>query len=89
MAEGSKSIKSFSDTELRAMVSRYERAVFAGISTHKDVLKLIAAEREILRREAKRVKETVHEERNARTATSSEGWLAVAPAGASKTHKAA
>jgi len=72
-------MKSFSDTELRAMVSRYERAVFAGISTHRDVVRLIAAEREILRREAKRVRKTMHEERAARTASSSEGWLAVHP----------
>lgn len=70
-------MKRFSDTELQALVTRYERAVFAGISSHRDVVKLIAAEREILRREAKRVRQTVHEERSARTASSGETWLAV------------
>ncbi len=80
MAEGSRSIKRFSDTELQAMVTRYERALFAGTSTHRDVVKLIAAERELLRREAKRMRQTVREERSARTASSSEGWLAVSPA---------
>lgn len=80
MAEGSRSIKRFSDTELQAMVTRYERALFAGTSTHRDVVKLIAAERELLRREAKRTRQTVREERSARTASSSEGWLAVKPA---------
>lgn len=80
MKDGSRSMKRFSDTELQAMVTRYERAVFAGISSHRDVVKLIAAEREILRREAKRVKRTVREERRARTASSSGGWLAVSTA---------
>lgn len=77
MKDGSRTMKRFSDTELQAMVTRYERAVFAGTSSHRDVVKLIAAEREILRREAKRVRQTVHAERRARTASSSEGWLAV------------
>jgi len=70
-------MKRFSDTELQALITRYERAVFAGTSSHRDVVKLIAAEREILRREKKRVRQTVHEERQARTASSSEVWLAV------------
>ncbi len=72
-------MKRCSDTELEAMVTRYERALFAGTSSHRDVVKLIAAEREILRREAKRVKHTVHEERRARTVSSGEGWLSVTP----------
>ncbi len=72
-------MKRFSDTELQALVTRYERALFAGTSSHRDIVKLIAAEREILRREKKRVRQTVHEERAARTASSSEVWLAVKP----------
>ncbi|MEJ2667746.1 MAG: hypothetical protein P8Z81_11720 [Deinococcales bacterium] len=88
MAEGSRSIKRFSDTELQAMVTRYERAVFAGTSTHRDLVKLIAAEREILRREAKRVRKTVHAERSARTA-SADAWLSVAQADPDKSHKVA
>jgi archaeosine-15-forming tRNA-guanine transglycosylase len=79
-------MKRCSDTELQAMITRYERAVFAGTSSHRDVVKLIAAEREILRREAKRVKQTVHEERRARTASSSEGWLSITPEAAAKKH---
>lgn len=88
MAEGSRSIRRYSDTELEAMVTRYERALFAGTSTHRDLVKLIAAEREILRREAKRVRRTVHAERSARTA-SADAWLTVAQTDSSKTHKVA
>ena len=77
-------MKRCSDTELEAMVTRYERALFAGTSSHRDVVKLIAAEQEILRREAKRVKQTVHEERRARTVSSSEGWLSVKPEASAK-----
>lgn len=79
-------MKRCSDTELQAMITRYERAVFAGTSSHRDVVKLIAAEREILRREAKRVKQTVREERRARTVTSSEGWLSVTPEAGPRRH---
>ena len=81
MKDASRSIKRFSDTELEALVTRYERAVFAGTSSHRDVVKLIAAEREILRREKSRVRKTVHEERDARTVSSDEVWLAVAAGG--------
>lgn len=77
-------MKRFSVTELEAMVTRYERSLFAGTSSHRDLVKLIAAEREILRRESKRVKQTVHEERRARTASSSEGWLSVTPEAVSR-----
>lgn len=79
MSGGSRTLRRCSDTELEAMVTRYERALFAGTSTHRDVIKLIAAEREILRREAKRVRQTVREERTARTASSSDGWLSTGP----------
>jgi len=61
------------------MVTAFERALFAGTSSHQDVLALIEAEREIMRREAKRARRTVHEERRARTRSGVEagGWLAV------------
>lgn len=66
------------------MVTRLERALFAGTSTHRDLVMLIEAEREILRREADRVRKTVQEERSARSASSSEGWLAAHPSAAAE-----
>lgn len=72
--------KRCSDTELQAYVSTYERALQAGISTHADLVALVDAEREIMYREAKALRRTVHEERQARTVSnaSTEGWLSIA-----------
>lgn len=74
-----RSLRGLSDTELQAMVTAFERALFAGTSSHRDVVALIEAEHEIMRREAKRARRTVHEERRARTLSGAEagGWLAV------------
>lgn len=79
MKDLDRTFKRCSDTELEAFVTRYERVLQAGISTHADLVALVEVEREIMYREAKTLRRTVHEERQARTVSNatSEGWLSV------------
>lgn len=79
MKVGSRSLKRCSDAELHALVTRFERAVFAGTSTHRDVVELVAAEQEMLRRETTRVRRTLHEEGRSLSGEGSADWLTVAP----------
>ncbi len=73
-----------SDTELDTLVRRCERTLQAGTSSHADMVSLVEAEREIMYREAKKLRQTMHEERQARTLSSGASgtggnWLAVGP----------
>ncbi len=70
-------LRAHTATQLEALVTRLERALFAGTSTHRDVVVLVEAEREISYREAKRMRQTVVEERRARTLSGESGWLSV------------
>ena len=79
MKDHDRPFKRCSDTELEAFVTRVERVLQAGTSTHADLVELVDAEGEIMYREAKALRRTVHEERHARTVSNatSEGWLSI------------
>lgn len=50
-------------TELEGIVKRCEAALFAGTSTHQDVIMLVDAEREILRRARRHFEASVRDSR--------------------------
>lgn len=77
MKDETRPLRGHSDTQLEALVVRLERALFAGVSSHRDVVLLVEAEHELGLRERKRVRSTVDEERRARTLSGEAGWLSV------------
>ena len=57
-------------TELEGIVQRCEAALFAGTSSHRDVVLLVEAEREILRRAQRHFEASVRESRTSRSSLS-------------------
>lgn len=61
--------------ELEGIVHRCEAALFAGTSSHKDVVQLVDAEREIQRRQRRHLEEATKDSRASGSgATDSGGW---------------
>ncbi len=52
-------IRQKSRTELKALVAASERALLAGTSTEQDMINLIEAEKELLRREHRETKRSI------------------------------
>ena len=57
-------------TELEGIVRRCEAALFAGTSSHRDVVLLVDAEREILRRAQRHFEASVRESRASKASMS-------------------
>ncbi len=61
-ASAHKRLGDLPNEKLEAIVQRCERAIFAGTSTHHDVVVLIESEQELLRRQRLQLKQTLRQE---------------------------
>ncbi len=63
----------FSAFELEALIARCEGAIFAGISSHQDVVTLVDAEAELQRREREAFRHSQRTEKQLRTSRTGTG----------------